>query len=127
MRHGEVVDARGRRWRVEIPEKKAERRRGLLGRDGLEPGTGMLFERAGSVHTIGMRFPIDAVFLGRADESGRRVVRRVRTMPPGRMAALPKPAVRAVLELPAGSDVRVGDAILCRLPTTGSSVRAPIV
>ena len=88
---------------------------------------GMLFERAGSVHTVGMRFPIVAVFLGRVDGEGRRVVRRVRTMPPGRFAALPKPTVRAVLELPAESDVRVGDAILCRLPTTGSNVRVPIV
>ncbi len=127
VRHGEIVDQRSRRWRVEIPESRAERRRGLLRRNGLEPGTGMLFERAGSVHTIGMRFPIDAVFLGRADREGRRVVRRVRTMPPGRIAMLPGPGVRAVLELPAGSDVRVGDAILCRLPTAGSDARAPIV
>ena len=127
MRHGEVIDPRGRRWHVEIPERRAERRRGLLGRDGLDAGTGMLFERAASIHTIGMRFPIDAVFLGRPDDDGRRVVRLVRTMPPGRLAALPKPGVRAVLELPSGSDVRVGDAILCRLPTTGSDARAPIV
>ena len=126
MRQALATGPRGRRWTVEVPETRAERRRGLLGRDGLEPGTGMLFERASSVHTIGMRFPIDVVFLGRADADGRRVVRRVETMAPGRMA-WPRPGVRAVLELPAESDVRVGDAILCRLSTAGSSTRAPIV
>ena len=126
MRTTELTDSRGRCWTVEVPESRAERRRGLLGRDGLDPGTGMLFERASSVHTIGMRFPIDVVSLGRAGADGWRAVRRVRTMPPGHMA-WPRPGVRAVLELPAGADVRVGDAILCRLPTAGSNARAPIV
>ena len=96
----------------------------LLGRE--RAGPGLLIPRCRSVHTFGMRFPIDIVFLGRADADGRRVVRRVETMTPGRMA-WPRPGVRAVLELPAGSDVRVGDAILCRLSTAGSSTRAPIV
>ena len=126
MRWATAVGSRGQRWSVEVPETRAERRRGLLGRDGLGQGSGMLFERASSVHTIGMRFPIDVAFLGSVDGDGRRAVRRVATMPPGRMAR-PRLGVRAVLELPAGSDVRVADAILCRLPTTGSSARAPIV
>jgi uncharacterized membrane protein (UPF0127 family) len=125
VRQGEAVGERGQRWRLEVPETRSERRHGLLGRDGLEPGTGMLFERASSVHTIGMRFPIVAAFLGRADGEGRRIVRRVATLPPGRMAR-PRPGVRSVLELPVGTDVRVGDAILCRLPTAGNG-RVPIV
>jgi len=33
--------------------------RGLLGRDGLEPGTGMLIDTAPSVHMFVMRFQID--------------------------------------------------------------------
>jgi hypothetical protein len=86
----------------------------------------MLFERARSVHTIGMRFPIRVAFLGEPDAAGRRVVRRVVEMAPGRVA-LPWPGVRAVLELAAEADVRVADAILCRLSTAGSSTRAPIV
>jgi uncharacterized membrane protein (UPF0127 family) len=36
--------------RCEIPESAFGRARGLLGRDALEPGTGMLIDRAGSVH-----------------------------------------------------------------------------
>jgi uncharacterized protein len=52
-------------FRVEIPETRRERRRGLLGRDGLDPGHGMLLERARSVHTFGMRFSIRVAFLDR--------------------------------------------------------------
>jgi uncharacterized protein len=125
MLRGEALGERGHTWTIEVPETRAERRHGLLGRDGLDPGTGMLFERASSVHTIGMRFAITVAFLGKADGDGRRIVRRVDTLPPGRLA-VPRLGVRAVLELPAGTDVRVGDAILCRLPTAGSN-RAPIV
>src|SRR5437667_363339 len=39
--------------------------RGLLGRDRLEPGEGLLLRPASAVHTFFMRFPIDAVFLDR--------------------------------------------------------------
>ena len=51
--------------RCEVPESAFGRMRGLLGRDGLEPGSGMLIDRAGSVHMFFMRFPIDVVFLAR--------------------------------------------------------------
>ena len=39
--------------------------RGLLGRDGLAQGEGLLLKPCGSVHTFFMRFPIDVVFLDR--------------------------------------------------------------
>jgi uncharacterized protein len=123
---GEVTGSRGQRWTVEVPQTRTERARGLLGRDEMEPSAGMLFERTSSVHTFGMRFPIVVAFLGRPDPAGRRTARRVLTMTPGRVAP-PRPGVRAVLELPAGSDVRVGDAILCRLSTAGSTTHVPIV
>ncbi len=41
------------------------RMKGLLGRDGLEQGEGLLLRPASSVHTWFMRFPIDVVFLDR--------------------------------------------------------------
>ncbi|HXJ62364.1 MAG TPA: DUF192 domain-containing protein [Actinomycetota bacterium] len=126
MRRGEVFAPRGQVFTVEVPETRAERARGLLGRDGLEPGTGMLFERASSVHTMRMRFPITVAYLSPAGADGRRTVRRVAVLRPGRMAR-PRWSVRSVLELPAGADVRAGDAILCRLSSAGSGPRAPIV
>jgi uncharacterized protein len=39
--------------------------RGLLGRSRLDPGEGMLFRPAGSIHMFFMRFAIDAVFCDR--------------------------------------------------------------
>jgi len=54
-------------WRVWIPKTLRERARGLLGRSELEPNEGLLLERSRSVHTFGMRFPIDAVLLDRDD------------------------------------------------------------
>ena len=74
----------------------------MLGRSGLEPGEGMLIDRAGSVHMFFMRFPIDVVFLAR----DRSVVGVTHRLAPWRVAG----ARRAVasLELPAGRAAAVG-------------------
>ena len=37
--------------------------RGLLGRDGLPEGEVYVFPRCNAIHTVGMRFAIDVVFL----------------------------------------------------------------
>ena len=58
-----------------------ERLRGLLGRAGLGPGNALLIERCGAVHTVGMRFALDLVFLDRS----WRVTRVVRNVRPGRL------------------------------------------
>ncbi len=88
--------------RCEIPENSFGRMRGLLGRDGLEPGGGMLIDRAGSVHMFFMRFPIDVVFLSR----DRTVVGVKHRLAPWRVAGA-RHAV-ASLELPAGRAAEVG-------------------
>ncbi len=49
--------------RIEVADRPLDRMRGLLGRDGLADGEGLLLRPAGSIHTFFMRFPIDAVFL----------------------------------------------------------------
>ena len=54
------------------------RRRGLLGRDRLDEGRALLLAPCGSVHTIGMRFPIDVVFLG-PDGVVLKIVERLRS------------------------------------------------
>ena len=75
MRHETIlgVDA-------EVAESAFERMRGLIGRSGLEPGTGMLITKCNCIHTFFMRFPIDATFL---DRQGK-VVKAVRNIRPWR-------------------------------------------
>ncbi|MFA4929209.1 MAG: DUF192 domain-containing protein [Patulibacter sp.] len=67
-------------WRIERARTRRERGRGLLGRRGLESHHG-LWIGTRSVHTIGMRFAIDLVWIDR-DGAVRRVDRDVR---PGRL------------------------------------------
>ena len=94
---------------VELASTRAARRRGLLGRDGLPAGSAMLLTPCNSIHTIGMRFAIDVVFV---DARGR-VRKVVRNLSPWRMAI--SPLSRATIELSAGElapeAVRVGDRL----------------
>jgi uncharacterized membrane protein (UPF0127 family) len=80
---------------LEIAASRRERRRGLLGRDGIEGA--LLLSPARAVHTVGMRFAVDVAYLDR----GMRV-RAVRRMRPGRVG-LARPWVRHVLEAEAGA------------------------
>jgi uncharacterized membrane protein (UPF0127 family) len=83
----------------------------LLGRKGLGSGEGLLLEPCSGIHTIGMAFPIDALFLDRQGS----VVHLVHDMRPLRLSRYVFSA-HSVLELPAGTlretDTRVGDRLL---------------
>ena len=90
--------------------------RGLLGRDTLEPGTGMLFENGRFtpfmwMHMFFMRFALDIVFIGRGDT----VIRINRRLRPWRVSSVVFGARKAI-ELPAGtsdeSATQVGDHIV---------------
>jgi uncharacterized protein len=87
------------------------RSRGLLGRKGLGKGEGLLLDPCSGIHTFGMAFPIDAIFLNREG----KVVHLVQEMGPFRMSRYAFSA-KTVLELPAGtireSGVRVGDRLV---------------
>ena len=92
--------------RLEVAASMAARGRGLLGRDSLAPGSGMLFDRGGFLplmwmHMFFMRFAIDIVFL---DRSGR-VLRINHSLKPWRVSSMVFGAHRA-LELEAGAAVR---------------------
>jgi len=95
--------------RCELAESTLARMRGLLGRDGLEPGHGMLIQGAGSIQMFFMRFPIDVVFLGR----DKAIVGIAHDVKPWRAAAARR--ARAALELPAGTakslDLQIGDVL----------------
>ena len=104
---GELIDARSGRVLVERVERARGLGRtiGLLGRRVLDYDDGLWFDRCGAVHTIGMRIPIDIVFL---DEEGC-VVRADENVPPWRPVVSARGA-RATLELAAGCCRRIGIA-----------------
>jgi uncharacterized membrane protein (UPF0127 family) len=82
--------------RADIADNAAARNRGLLKRTGLEVGEGLWIVPCEGVHTIGMKFPIDVVFLNRK----KKVVKIRRAMPKWRIAVCLRG--HSVLELPAG-------------------------
>jgi uncharacterized membrane protein (UPF0127 family) len=51
--------------KVEIADSFCTRLVGLLGRSRLSPGSGLWLLGSNSIHTFGMRFPIDLVMLNR--------------------------------------------------------------
>ncbi len=83
--------------RLEVAFDSKARRTGLLGRDSLPSGTGLVIAPCSSIHTFFMRFAIDVIFVSR----NGRVVRVRRRVMPWRIAV----AVTAfsVIELPAGT------------------------
>ncbi len=91
---------------VRMAESAWQRTRGLIGREPLGEGEGLLIARCRSVHTFGMACAIDVVFI---DASGC-VVRIVEALCPMRLAMCFRGA--SVLELAAGqahaTGIRVG-------------------
>ena len=95
--------------RIEVAVTRHDRRKGLLGRRSLDPSSALIIAPCFSIHTMFMRFDIDAVFV---DEDGR-AVKVVQGMTPWRMAV--DPTAHAVVEMAAGSlrerPVNVGDRL----------------
>ena len=94
--------------RLEVAHTAAAQSRGLLGRDALAPGAGMLFDGYNFLpvmwmHMFFMRFAIDIVFLDRTN----RVLRINHSLKPWRVSSLVLGARRA-LELEAGAAARSG-------------------
>ncbi len=82
---------------VEVAGNGPRRAKGLLGRPGLGPGEGMWIVPCEAVHTIGMQFPIDLVYLDR-----KHRVRKVRSsVAPWRLSACL--SAHSVIELSAGA------------------------
>ena len=85
---------------------------GLLNRRKFAKGEGLLLDRCYGVHTFGMRFPIDVLFL----DKDLRVIRAVNALPPYRTSIVKKAVY--VLELPVGalegSHTEEGDQIQIR-------------
>jgi uncharacterized protein len=101
LREGEVLAT------LEVAESFTGRARGLLGRDGIDGA--ILLRPARSVHSVGMRFPIDVAFCD-AD----LVVLATLSLQPYRLC-LPRPRARSVVEAEAGAferwKLRTGDQL----------------
>jgi uncharacterized membrane protein (UPF0127 family) len=101
LRDGDVLAS------LEVADDRAARRKGLLGRDGIEGA--LLLVPARSVHSIGMRFAIDVAWLDRD-----LTVLRVASLARNRMTR-PVLRARSVLEAEAGAfarwNLQVGDQL----------------
>ena len=80
---------------AEEADTASKQHNGLLGKTSLTPGEGLLLPWCDSIHTYGMQFPIDLLFL-----DGAVVVDCVSDFAPGGQAK--REGAKAVLELPAG-------------------------
>jgi len=82
---------------VEVAETAKARRTGLLKHERLDPGQGLWIVPCEAVHSFGMKFAIDVLYLDR-----RKRVRKTRKdMAPRRISACL--LAHSVLELPAGT------------------------
>jgi len=81
---------------ADVADTSAKRRTGLLKHTGLTPGEGLWIVPCESVHSFGMKFSIDVVYLDR-----KKKVRKIRKeMVPRRISACL--TAHSVLELPVG-------------------------
>jgi uncharacterized membrane protein (UPF0127 family) len=89
---------------------------GLMGRASLASGAGLWLPESNGIHMMFMRFPIDAVFVGRPGAGGLRPVVSVhRGLPAWRGLVPLVRGAHGVLELPVGtidaSATAVGDEV----------------
>ena len=96
--------------RSELANSPWRRMKGLLGRDRLPAGEGLVIQPCQSVHTWFMRFPIDVLHV-----DGQGIVRRIlHSLPPNRLGPIVWQG-RLVIELPAGvaaaTSTEVGDRL----------------
>jgi uncharacterized protein len=89
---------------------------GLMGRPSLAPRSALWLPDSNGIHMMFMRFPIDAVFLGRPDPDGARAVVAVHRDLRAWTGLVPfVRGAHGVLELPVGSiaasGTEVGDLV----------------
>jgi len=81
---------------VDVASSGPKRAKGLLGRTGLGAGEAMWIVPCEAVHTIGMQFPIDLVYIDRK----HRVRKVTSSVPPWRLSACL--SAHSIIELAAG-------------------------
>ena len=91
--------------------------KGLMGRGSLAPDAGLWLPDSNGIHMMFMRFPIDAIFVGRRDEAGACQVVSVHHGLRTWVGLVPLVrGAHGVLELPVGtiqrSRTQVGDTLV---------------
>lgn len=84
--------------RVALAQSFVQRLRGLLGRSPLCAGQALWLAQCNSIHTAGMRYPIDVVFLNRAGHVTKVCV------------AVPPWAARGSMRAASALEFRAGEA-----------------
>lgn len=95
--NGNVVTSR-----LKIADTFFSRLKGLLGTKALQAGHGLLIKPCSSVHTIGMKYPIDVIFISKS----WKVLKVADKLQPNSFSACWGSAM--VLELPSGVAVQCG-------------------
>ena len=98
QRNGNIVSLQTR-----IANTWIKRLVGLLPEKKLTAGDGLWIQPCNSIHTIGMRFPIDVVFL----DENHRIKKLGKSIKPYRFCSSLK-GTKSVLELPVGSILSAG-------------------
>ncbi len=95
---------------IEIADTLWKRSIGLIGRQSLEADSGLWLAPCNGIHTFGMRFPIDVLFLNDAGE----VMHMKPGLKPWRICGIFRLAC-VVIELPEGAIATTGITIGTRL------------
>ena len=82
---------------VVVADHGATRRKGLLGREMLSPGEGLWIVPCEAVHTFGMQFPIDLIYL----DPSRKIIKVCNDVPPWRVSVCL--SAHSVIELVSGT------------------------
>ena len=97
---------------VEVADSLWGKFKGLMGRETLPAGAGLWLPESNGIHMMFMRFPIDAVFVGRPTEGGLRPVLSVHRRLPAWRGLVPLVrGAHGVLELPAGTIDTTGTVV----------------
>lgn len=98
---------------VKIADSFFTRLGGLLGKEGLDSGEGLIIKPCNSIHTFGMKFSIDVAFVDKND----LVIHIMPSLPKGKTSPIIKGA-KYVIEARAGDfaakNLEVGDRVQVR-------------
>jgi uncharacterized membrane protein (UPF0127 family) len=97
---------------------------GLMGRGALPPGAGLWLPDSNGIHMMFMRFPIDAIFVGKPDGGSGGIEARVvvsvhESLPVWRGLVPLVRGAHGVLELPSGTIASTGTAVGDRIALEG--------